>query len=428
MKHLLLSLIFLVMMVCPGLGQSIMFEDDFESYTTGAHPDPWTIMYSGVSGTISEDVAVSGDKSFKLVSYPGWARVEAIPLATIPDHVVYEGSVYVNETNKGGVIGFGFNVPPASYFGRNFVQFRSDAQIMFGGTLPHILQPYSAQTWYKVKVYCDYVQLLAKVWIDDVLMLEDAPLQPREILEDFCIYGDNFYAGGTSTLYYDDVKLIDATTPPEISVAVSPQILWPPNHKMKTINTIVTVTDPVDPNPQVILESITSNEPDDAPGGGDGNTVDDIQDAEFGTEDYEFSLRAERSGKGEGRVYTITYRVTNFTGATNTATATVTVPHDKGENNVLASVGAESGSEILSNYPNPFNPVTMINYQLSMTNDVELSVYNMLGQKVATLVREIQPAGSYNVQWDASGVASGTYYYLLQAGEVREIRRMILMK
>jgi hypothetical protein len=417
-------------MVFPGFAQTVLFEDDFESYATGTHPAPWVVRYIGFSGAISEDVAVSGDKSFKLVSYPLWARVEAIPLATIPDHIVYEGSVYVNETTKGGVIGFGFTDPPASYFGRNFIQFRSDAQIMFGGMLPHILQPYSAETWYKVKVYCDYVQLLAKVWIDDVLMLEDAPLQPREILEDFCIYGDNFSGGGTSTLYYDDIILYDATIPPDISVMVSPEFLWPPNHKMATINALVTVTDPIDPDPLVILESITSNEPDDAPGSGDGNTVDDIQDAEFGTEDYEFLLRAERSGKGDGRIYTITYRVTNFTGNTSTGTATVTVPHDKGKgkNKSLASMGEETESATLSNYPNPFNPTTKINYELPSTNYVDLNIYNALGQKVATLVSERQAAGSYQVKWDASGFASGTYYYLLQAGEVQQIRKMILLR
>jgi hypothetical protein len=80
------------------------------------------------------------------------------------------------------------------------------------------------------------------------------------------------------------------------------------------------------------------------------------------------------------------------------------------------------------NYPNPFNPVTMINYQLPVINDVELSVYNLLGQKVATLVNERQQAGYHNVEWDASGFASGVYYYRLEAGEFQDVKKMILLR
>jgi hypothetical protein len=80
------------------------------------------------------------------------------------------------------------------------------------------------------------------------------------------------------------------------------------------------------------------------------------------------------------------------------------------------------------NYPNPFNPVTMITYQLPMINDVDLSIYNILGQKVATLVNERQQAGRYRVEWDASGFASGVYYYRLEAGEFVDIRKMILLR
>jgi len=80
------------------------------------------------------------------------------------------------------------------------------------------------------------------------------------------------------------------------------------------------------------------------------------------------------------------------------------------------------------NYPNPFNPVTMINYQLPITNYVDLSIYNMLGQKVATLVSEKQPAGTYRVHWNATGYSSGIYYYTLNAGEFRDVKKMILIK
>ena len=80
------------------------------------------------------------------------------------------------------------------------------------------------------------------------------------------------------------------------------------------------------------------------------------------------------------------------------------------------------------NYPNPFNPVTCLRYQLPTTSEVELSIYNLLGQKVATLVSERQLAGQHQVKWDASGFASGIYYYMIKAGEFRQVRKMLLIK
>jgi hypothetical protein len=65
------------------------------------------------------------------------------------------------------------------------------------------------------------------------------------------------------------------------------------------------------------------------------------------------------------------------------------------------------------NYPNPFNPSTIIKYELTKMNEVELSIYNLLGQKVATLFFGRQNAGDYQVEWDASGFASGVYFYRL---------------
>ena len=100
---------------------------------------------------------------------------------------------------------------------------------------------------------------------------------------------------------------------------------------MVDITATVTVSDICDAAPSVVLTSVTSNEPDDAKGNGDGKTVNDIQGAEIGTEDYEFQLRAERAGKGDGRVYTITYTVTDASGNSASASATVVVPLDVGE-------------------------------------------------------------------------------------------------
>jgi hypothetical protein len=80
------------------------------------------------------------------------------------------------------------------------------------------------------------------------------------------------------------------------------------------------------------------------------------------------------------------------------------------------------------NYPNPFNPITIINYELPITNYVDLSIYNLLGQKIITLVSQKQNAGSHQVEWDASGVTSGVYYYRIEAGEFQDVKKMILLR
>ena len=80
------------------------------------------------------------------------------------------------------------------------------------------------------------------------------------------------------------------------------------------------------------------------------------------------------------------------------------------------------------NYPNPFNPTTIIGYTLSEAGPVSLSIYTMTGQRVATLVNELQAAGQHRHSWDASGFASGVYYYRLTANGREVTRKMTLIK
>lgn len=84
--------------------------------------------------------------------------------------------------------------------------------------------------------------------------------------------------------------------------------------------------------------------------------------------------------------------------------------------------------ELFQNYPNPFNPETRIKYQLPEACRVDITIYNVLGQRVANLVSEYKPAGRYTFKWDASGMASGFYFYRFAAGQFISTKKMLYLK
>jgi photosystem II stability/assembly factor-like uncharacterized protein len=87
-----------------------------------------------------------------------------------------------------------------------------------------------------------------------------------------------------------------------------------------------------------------------------------------------------------------------------------------------------SNIKLLQNYPNPFRSKTVISYQLSVVSSVELSVCDLMGRKVTTLVNEKVPAGNFEVEWNAEGIKPGIYYCELKAGQSRKVMKMILLK
>ncbi|HET9235120.1 MAG TPA: FlgD immunoglobulin-like domain containing protein [Candidatus Eisenbacteria bacterium] len=129
--------------------------------------------------------------------------------------------------------------------------------------------------------------------------------------------------------------------PPVVEVLLDRDSLWPPNHKLWEICATVNVSDDCDDNPVVSLLSVTSNEPDN--GKGDGNTENDIQ---IQGDDC-FLLRAERSGGGDGRVYSIIYCATDSAGHTACDTATVVVAHDQSGRALSSDGFAPDGRALL---------------------------------------------------------------------------------
>ncbi len=132
------------------------------------------------------------------------------------------------------------------------------------------------------------------------------------------------------------------------------------------------------------------------------------------------------------------YNFTGWTGDTTSSNSTITVkvwkPMQLTANFSPATAVSGSGNGLpknyylYQNYPNPFNPSTIIYYQIPSSSMVTLTVYDILGRKVEALVNEMEPAGKYSVNFDASKFTSGVYFYRLRAGNYLENKKMILSK
>ena len=84
--------------------------------------------------------------------------------------------------------------------------------------------------------------------------------------------------------------------------------------------------------------------------------------------------------------------------------------------------------KLVQNYPNPFNPSTEIKYDIKKESFVTIRVYDVLGRVVATLVNENKPAGFYTINFDASNLSSGIYFYTIKANDFFDRKKMIVMK
>jgi hypothetical protein len=99
--------------------------------------------------------------------------------------------------------------------------------------------------------------------------------------------------------------------------------------------------------------------------------------------------------------------------------------HYEGDNNGL---GIPKTYSLNQNYPNPFNPVTKIEYAVPNDVKVTIKVYDVVGREVNVLVNEVKTAGYYSINWNASNLSSGIYFYQMKAGNFYAVKKMMLIK
>ncbi len=244
------------------------------------------------------------------------------------------------------------------------------------------------------------------------------------------------------------ISVVDAT-PPVITTITSSIVMWPANHQYVSFDLTDFVLSVSDNCASLVIDDVnivksTSDEPENATGGGDGNTLDDMVIAD---DCKSIQLRKERNASGNGRVYTVYLELDDGNGNTGTASCQVHVPRNNGGTaiddgavyEVLGNCGYKSlsitanensGSNIeLMNYPNPFNNSTTLVFSVSEANTTTLKVYNMMSQEVVVLYDGYAEAGQdYKIVFSAEGLPEGLYICHIQSGNENSTNRMLLVR
>lgn len=225
--------------------------------------------------------------------------------------------------------------------------------------------------------------------------------------------------GGFATCSFT-VTINDTEAPVISNVSASPAMLWPPNHKMKDVTVSYSSTDNC-PGPITCTLSVSSNEP--VNGLGDGNTTPDW----IVVNNHLVKLRAERSGTGNGRIYTITIRCTDQYGNTRTATTTVLVPHDMSPTppaNTITEPDMEAGSLAVAVLSNPARNYFTLRIQPG-NNSFELVTVRLFDMTGRVVDATNNSSGSQIIRI-GSTIKAGIYFAEIRQGAV--VRQVKLVK
>ncbi|MDH7515103.1 MAG: HYR domain-containing protein [Bacteroidota bacterium] len=239
--------------------------------------------------------------------------------------------------------------------------------------------------------------------------------------------------------------IVQDVSGPVIGLNQAALYLWSPNHQYETITMpqiVASLTDNCGAA-NIRIMHVTSDEPEDDPGSGDGSTLDDIVIA---SNCQSLQIRSERDGGRNGRVYRIFLEAEDANGNKTNTSFCVSVQHNSNTPAIedaaaytvysacytskapSSSAAVADGYSLEQNYPNPFNPSTTISYALPEETFVRIRVLDSYGRRVRSLVDAVKPAGSHRVEFDGSDLPSGIYIYRLEAGDRRISRTMTLLK
>jgi hypothetical protein len=212
---------------------TIPFEDGFEATAAGGYPSTtgWFTLWSGKSGAVSTDASSSGEKSFRLDSYPWAARADCVSLETVPNRLSYEAYVQLHEADGwAGLVGFidRFNgeLPMWNFFCVD----GASGTVNFCGEYGVEVAPYTRGEWCKLRADLDYNSLTADLFVHGILAAENVPITPRVVsyppLGDILV--DRFGVSSKATfafsnvVYFDDVSIWESITTTSVEIDIKP--------------------------------------------------------------------------------------------------------------------------------------------------------------------------------------------------------------
>jgi hypothetical protein len=387
---------------------AIIFEDNFDSYTAGLqlacqNPVDWTTWSLTPCGSddafVSNAQASSSPNSVNIVLNNDQLKLFPSRYTNGKYSMSWDMYIATGFTGYFNCLSSWNNGSPQwamqVYFNQNG-QGNMDA----GGALAQAFT-YPHDTWMDVEVICDLDSDIGEFWLNGVMIYTWVWSTGTFGTGELSLEANNFYGGGTDGVpdyYFDNYMVVDLLV---IPVELTSFTAVDENGQVKLNWTTATEL-----NNQMFEIQRRSSE-------GEYITIGYVDGYGTTTEPQEYSFVDNSALTGK-----FFYRLKQF---------------DFGgryeySDEIEIEVTGPLAFKLEQNYPNPFNPSTLIKYSIPESGLVTLEVYNLLGEKISTLVNGVQQAGRYEVNFDASNLASGIYVYSLRAGSFNLVKKMLLMK